>query len=114
MTYKVMDNGVVRDATPEEILEIEERAMQETTPAVPHTVTRRQALQALLLDGHIDNVVPAIEANIVDPTERRMALIEWENSLEFLRDRPLVIQIGLALGLDAAGLDALFIKASTL
>ncbi|WP_027864255.1 hypothetical protein [Massilia alkalitolerans] len=80
---------------------------------VPQTVTRRQARQALLMAELLDNVQPAIDA-IPDPVQRRMAQIEWEDSLEFVRTRPLVIQIGEALGLDAAKLDQLFITAAGL
>lgn len=110
MTYKVMDNGVVRDATPEEVIEIESRV---GSVVVPQMVTRRQARQALMLDGYLD-LVPVKIGAIPDPIARAMAQIEWEDSLEFMRDRPLVVQIGAALGLDSAGLDALFIKASKL
>ena len=82
-------------------------------PAVPQAVTRRQARQALLLAGLLDNVPAAIET-IPDPIARRMAQIEWEDSLEFVRSRPLVVQIGAALSLDGAALDQLFITASSL
>ncbi|MBY0237862.1 MAG: hypothetical protein K2X55_00960, partial [Burkholderiaceae bacterium] len=69
-------------------------------PAVPNSVTRRQARQALLLAGLLDDVQTAIDG-IADETQRRLAQIEWEDSLEFKRDRPLVISIGTALGLNA-------------
>lgn len=84
-----------------------------SAPTVPQTVTRRQARQALLLADLLDDVPAAIEA-IPDLTARRMAQIEWEDSLEFERARPLVVQIGAALGLDEAELDQLFITASSL
>jgi len=80
---------------------------------VPQTVTRRQARQALFLAGLLDSVEPAIAA-IPDVTQRRLAQIEWEDSLEFDRKRPLVIGIGTALGLTSAGIDELFTTASTL
>lgn len=82
-------------------------------PVVPQSVTRRQARQALLLNGLLDQV-PGRIAAIPDEAQRGLAQIEWEDSLEFLRDRPLVIQIGTALGLDSAGIDALFVQASRL
>lgn len=86
----------------------------EPAPApVPQTVTRRQARQALLMADLLDDVQPAIDA-IPDPVQRRMAQIEWEDSLEFVRTRPLVIQIGEALGLDDAALDQMFITAAGL
>lgn len=113
MTYQVMADGVVRDATPEEIAEIEARAAEAAKPVVPQSVTRRQARQALLLGGKLDKVQPAIDS-IPDPVQRGMAQIEWDDSQSFQRDRPLLIQIGTALGLNAAGLDDLFIKASKL
>ena len=82
-------------------------------PRVPAKVTRRQARQALLLAGLLDKVQPAINA-IPDPLQRQMAQIEWDDSLEFERQRPLLIQLGNALGLDDAALDAIFIQAEGL
>lgn len=82
-------------------------------PAVPAEVTRRQAKQALLLNGLLANVQPAIDA-IPDPTQRAMIQIEWDDSQVFERSRPALIALGTALGLDAAELDALFIQAATL
>lgn len=87
-------------------------------PAVPQRVTRRQARQALLLEGLLDAVPTAIEA-LDDGTpegmqKMRMAQIEWEDSLEFERARPLVIEIAAAINLDAAALDELFITAAGL
>ena len=80
---------------------------------VPQVVSRRQARQALLLAGLLASVQPAINA-IPDPTQRQMAQIEWDDSLEFTRTRPLLIQLGYAIGLDDAGLDALFVQAAVL
>ncbi|MFD1709096.1 hypothetical protein FVQ98_14490 [Ottowia sp. GY511] len=80
---------------------------------VPHSVTRRQARQALLLAGLLDQVEPAIAA-IADPTQRGLASIEWADSQAFERSRPLLIQLASALGLDSAALDNLFIQAAQL
>ena len=80
---------------------------------VPAKVTRRQARQALLLAGLLDDVQPAINA-IPDPVQRGLAQIEWDDSQEFERNRPLLIQLGAALGLDSAALDQLFIAAHAL
>jgi hypothetical protein len=87
-------------------------------PVVPAKVTRRQARQALLLADLLDDVPVAIAA-LDDGTpegkqQMRMAQIEWEDSLEFERARPLVIQIAAAIGLDANALDQLFITAAGL
>jgi hypothetical protein len=80
---------------------------------VPQAVTRRQAKQALVLNGKLASVQPAITA-ITDATQRSLMQIEWDDSQEFVRSRSTLIQIGAAIGLDAAGLDALFIQASGL
>lgn len=87
-------------------------------PIVPQRVTRRQARQALLLEGLLDDVPTAIAA-LDDGTpegvqKMRMAQIEWEDSLEFERARPLVMEIAGAIGLDAEALDQLFITAAGL
>lgn len=108
---QVLDNGVLRDATTDEIIEIEARAME--PEPVPQTVTRRQARQALLLNNLLDQV-PGKIAAIPDPVHRAMAQIEWEDSQSFERNRPLLISVGIALGLDSAGLDDIFRQASKL
>jgi hypothetical protein len=88
--------------------------------SVPQTVTRRQAKAALLLtlaaDGVtplLNQVQPAISA-IPDATQRALMQIEWDESLDFDRNRPSLIQLGTAMGLDSAALDQLFIKAASL
>lgn len=81
--------------------------------SVPASVTRRQAKQALLLNGLLANVQPAIDA-IPDAAQRTMIQIEWDDSQEFERDRPALIALGSALGLTGVQLDNLFIEASQL
>lgn len=80
---------------------------------VPQSVTRRQAKQALLLAGKLSSVQPAIDA-ITDPTQKGLMQIEWDESLDFIRSRPALIQLGYAIGLTDADIDNLFIKAATL
>lgn len=80
---------------------------------VPKTVTRRQARQALLLQGKLSLVQPAIDA-IPDATQRALAQIEWDDSQDFERHRPLLISIGTAIGLSPDDLDTMFILAATL
>lgn len=82
-------------------------------PRVPARVTRRQARQALALAGLISQVQPAIDA-IPDPQQRQLAQIEWDDSQDFERERPLLIDLGHAIGLDDAGIDELFIQAGAL
>ena len=81
--------------------------------SVPASVTRRQAKQALLLNGLLANVQPAIDA-IPDAAQRAMIQIEWDDSQEFERDRPALIALGSALGLTGVQLDSLFIEAAQL
>ena len=81
--------------------------------SVPQTVTRRQAKQALVLNGKLALVQPAIDA-IPDATERALTQIEWDDSQEFQRTRQSVIGIGTAIGLTSAQMDDLFILAATL
>jgi hypothetical protein len=101
---------VLRDATPAEIADVEAR---KTAPApVPPSVTRRQARQALLLNSLLAQVDPIIAA--MQEPDRGLAQIWWADSLDFERNHALVVQVGAALGLDAAGLDALFVQAARL
>lgn len=86
------------------------RPIEAVVLLVPQTVTRRQALQALIRRGHDDDVASALSA-IPDPIHRKLAQAEFAASTVFERQRPLVLSIGAALGLD---LDDLFIFAATL
>lgn len=78
----------------------------ETAPTA-QTVTRRQAKQQLLLAGLLNQVQPAIDA-IPDATQRALVQIYWDDSQEFERQHAELIALATALGLDAAGIDALF------
>jgi len=80
--------------------------------AVPVEVTMRQARLALHAAGKLAAVNAAINA-LPDPP-KTAALIEWEYSNSVRRDSQFVALLGPALGLDAAGLDALFIAAAKL
>lgn len=96
-----------------EVVEATEEELEAMKPLVPVSVTRRQARQALHIYGFLDKV-PALLDGIEDGMQRGLSKIEWEDATEFVRARPLVVQIGQALGLDEAGLDELFIFAATL
>lgn len=79
---------------------------------VPHSVTMRQARLALDHAGLLDQVDAAVAAMPGDAG--RAARIEWEYSGEVQRNKPLVLALGPALGLDDAALDQLFIAAAKL
>ena len=88
------------------------RVMPPEPPQVPQEVTMRQARLALHAAGKLSAVNAAINA-LPDPP-KTAALIEWEYSNAVRRDSQFVALLGPALGLDAAGLDALFIAAAKL
>lgn len=78
---------------------------------VPRVVSRRQARQAMIAAGISFVDVQAAIDRIEDPTARAMMQSEWEDSNQFERDRPQLLALAVALGLDAAALDALFTDA---
>lgn len=80
--------------------------------AIPTEVTMRQARLALLAAGKLAGVEAAI-ASMPEP-QRTAASIEWEYGNALQRNNPFVSQLGAALGLDDAGIDALFVEASKL
>ena len=88
------------------------RVMPPEATAVPQEVTMRQARLALHAAGKLAAVNAAI-AGLPDPP-KTAALIEWEYSSTVRRDSQFVSLLGPAIGLDAAGLDALFIAAAKL
>lgn len=79
---------------------------------VPIAVTMRQARLALLEAGKL-NMIPTIINSLPSPT-KEAASIEWEYSSEVQRHNGFVAQIGPALGMSSAEIDALFIRAAQL
>lgn len=98
-----------RDMTADELAALPAPAGQQA----PQVVTRRQARQALLLAGRLQDVQPAIDA-IANPVQRGMVQIEWDDSQEFQRTRPTLIALATAIGMTAQDLDALFTQAAQL
>ena len=72
----------------------------------------RQARLALHGAGLLAQVEAAIDA-LPDPP-RAAARIEWDHSQTVQRSRGLVVQMGAALGMTDAQLDALFIGAAAI
>ena len=105
----VYENGqkVIRPAHPEEL------DFPSVVLSIPQTVTRRQARQALLISGHLSSVQPAIDA-IPDDLQRGMVQIEWDDSQTFERQRPTLIALATAIGMDSEAIDNLFIQAAQL
>lgn len=102
-----------RDMTPEEEVQHWIDVALSQIPKVPEKVNRRQARQALFLAGKLEEIEAALAA-IPDPIMRGMAIIEWEDSLEFERSRPLVVSIGTAIGMTEEDINQLFIQAGKL
>jgi hypothetical protein len=80
---------------------------------VPASVTRRQAREALLNVGLLDDVEMAIAAS-EDETERRRAEIYWMDSATFERNNAMLAQIAGSIGLSDTDIDELFIAAAAL
>ena len=83
-----------------------------TPVQIPQEVTMRQARLALLENGLLVNVQPAI--NSLPEPDKTKAQIEWEYSNALQRGNPFVDVLGAALGLSSQDLDDLFIQASAL
>lgn len=80
---------------------------------VPTEVTPRQIKQALILSGISMTDVETALDSLSEPT-KSLAKIEWEYSLAFQRNRPLVAQVGQMLGWTSQQLDDLWVFASKL
>ena len=75
---------------------------------VPQKITKRQAYSQLIVLGKFDSILPMLQA-ISDPMRSKLAIVEFQESTEFERNRPLVLTMGAALGID---LDQAFIDAA--
>ena len=80
--------------------------------SIPASVTRRQAVRALILTGKRNLVQPALDA-IPNTLQRELMQAEWDESQEFERNRPSLIALGTAIGLSSSEIDDLFILAAT-
>ena len=79
------------------------------------TLSARQLRLALLGLGLTGAQVEAqIAAMPGTPAEREAAMIEWEYATTYQRDHPLVVMLGLALGLTEAQIDNAWQGAATL
>lgn len=112
MTIDVMENGVIRPATPKEEAEIVARRLNAPPKLVPHSVTMLQARLALLNAGKL----ASINTHIAQMTglEGEAARTYWEFAQHVVRSDPLVVQLSTLLALDESALDQLFIVASAL
>jgi len=109
------DNGAgeqrERNATPEEVAEIEARIEHPAAPSVPDEVTRRQGYLALFDVGVTEAMIEAKLAELLSGLELERALLDRRTASTFRRDNPLVQTVGAAFGLS---LDDLFVSAAAL
>ena len=98
----------VRELTADEIAAFE----QAPPPAIPQSVTPRQARLALLQSGLLEAVESAIAT--MEGDAGRAARIEWEFSQEIRRDNAMLQSVQAALGLTDDQVNDLFILASTI
>lgn len=78
---------------------------------VPVSVTRRQFMQQLIVEGLDDDAETLIDA-ITDPTERKLMRSWYRDSQVFERDRPELIQMASSMGKTPNDLDQFFREAN--
>lgn len=76
-------------------------------------VTPRQIRQALIMNGVSLATIDSALNSLPEPV-KSMANVEWEYSIAFQRNRPLVNSVGIMLGWTSDQLDALWKLAGTL
>ena len=81
---------------------------------VPQTVTRRQLKQALVLAGIPMSSIDYAISQIADETEKALITIYWNDSTEFERYHPKLVEFAQALQISEEQADQLFILANTL
>lgn len=79
--------------------------------AVPAFVTRRQAIQQLIVEGLDDDVQAVINA-IPNAVQRKLMQAWYDESQVFERDRAEIMAVWTALGRTPAQLDQTFINAA--
>ena len=84
-----------------------------TPPVVPQIISRAQAKAALILNGRIGSVQPAIDA-IPDPLQKALVQNDWDERLNFERTNATLIALATGLGMTSDQLDQLFIAGATL
>lgn len=87
-----------------------------TSNVLGHPLTRRQVRAALASAGLSRTAVPDAIETIVDPLERDLALIDWEDAPYYMRSHPLFNNADLmaALGLNPATIDAMWVAGHAL
>lgn len=99
--------------TPEEVW-TEKLAVYSQQPIkIIPDVTPRQIKQALVLSGISLSTIESALNSLSEP-KKSLAIIEWQESNMFVRNRPLVAAVGQMLGWTSQQLDDLWLFAGTL
>lgn len=114
-SYRATAQGQV-PMTPEEEAEfLADQASNAAIVRVPASITRRQGLQQLRIEGFTEaDIETSILALQIPELDKDLALIEFRTSQEWQRNRPLVSTMIAMLGKDAAWGDQMFIAAAKL
>jgi hypothetical protein len=114
MTYRIHRDGIERDITEAEAAEFVASLPGIQPPPMP-TITAAQLRLALLGMGMTGaQVEAAIDAMPGTDMQREAARIQWEYATTFLRQHPLVVALGAALGLTEAQIDDAWKEAATI
>lgn len=93
-----------------QVWNVRELTADELKSRVPASITKRQGRQELIEAGLFGAIESAINA-IPDATQKALMLSWWNDSQEYERNHPELVQMATAIGLSEAQLDALFISA---
>lgn len=95
----------VRDLSYQEI--------EDRKPKPPNSCTPRQFRLALIQSNIDMNAIETMLNNIPNEMQRKIALIEWEYSIEIKRNHPLISSFASQLNISDQQLDQIFILANT-
>jgi len=82
--------------------------LEDAQPEPLSPLTARQLRLGLVGGGILPSQVDTAIAAIEDETARAIAEIDWEYASQFVRDHPLIEQVGTALGLTPEQIDAMW------
>ena len=95
------------------IRNLSQQEIEDRLPKPPNSCTPRQ-FRLALINSNIDiDTIETMLNNIQDPTQKKIALIEWEYSIEIKRDHPLISSFAQQLNITEQQLDDIFILANT-
>ncbi|UNZ50609.1 hypothetical protein [Agrobacterium tumefaciens] len=109
---KIIENGVERDLTAEEIADAGFEPVEPTAP-LPLPITKRQLRLTLVRNGIALSTVEAAIASMPEGLPKEEAKIEWDDASTFNRNHPTLLLIAGALGLTEAQVDTMWAEAVT-